>query len=104
MRAQERGTEADPSGNAPRLGVVLSGGQAPGGHNVISGLYDYACTLRGGVLLGFLNGPKGIFTGNYVELDAETVARYRNQGGFDIIGSGRDKIHSEQQFADSLRH
>ena len=56
------------------------------------------------MLLGFLNGPKGIFTGNYVELDAETVARYRNQGGFDIIGSGRDKIHSEQQFADSLRH
>ena len=88
----------------PRVGVVLSGGQAPGGHNVISGLYDYVVTRCKGALFGFLNGPRGIFTGNYVQLDDARVDRFRNQGGFDIIGSGRDKIHSDSQFADSMSH
>ena len=87
-----------------RLGVVLSGGQAPGGHNVIAGLYDFCQTVKGGALLGFCDGPKGIMTGRHIQLDDARVDRYRNQGGFDIIGSGRDKIHSDRQFADSLRH
>jgi pyrophosphate--fructose-6-phosphate 1-phosphotransferase len=63
---------------AIRLGVVLSGGQAPGGHNVIAGLYDFVHTrtARGGVLLGFLGGPKGIFTGDYMEITAELLSKY----------------------------
>ena len=87
-----------------RVGVVLSGGQAPGGHNVIAGLFDWVVKQQGGVLYGFENGPIGVMTGAVVVLDDAKVDAYRNMGGFDMIGSGRDKIHSEQQFADSLKH
>ena len=57
----------------------------------------------GGTLFGFLNGPKGIFTGNYREITEQDVEKYHNMGGFDMIGSGRDKIHTDKQFADSLK-
>jgi pyrophosphate--fructose-6-phosphate 1-phosphotransferase len=84
--------------------VVLSGGQAPGGHNVITGLFD---ALRdadpGSRLHGFLGGPKGIFTGEQCELTEKIVERYRNTGGFDMIGSGRDKIETEAQLEASAR-
>ncbi len=80
------------------VGVILSGGQAPGGHNVIAGLFD---GLKKGHsesrLLGFLGGPIGLINGKYVEITAEMMDRYRNTGGFDIIGSGRDKIETQEQ-------
>jgi pyrophosphate--fructose-6-phosphate 1-phosphotransferase len=83
-----------------RVGVVLSGGQAPGGHNVIAGLFDGIRSVHpGSTLIGFLGGPKGIFTDRHVELTEEAVAPYRNTGGFDLIGSGRDKIESPEQLA-----
>lgn len=88
--------------DAMRVGVILSGGQAPGGHNVIAGLFD---GLKAGnpasTLLGFLGGPGGLVDDKAVELDAATVARYRNTGGFDIIGSGRTKIETPEQFRKS---
>jgi pyrophosphate--fructose-6-phosphate 1-phosphotransferase len=81
-----------------RVGVVLSGGQAPGGHNVIAGLLDGIRAVHAGsVLFGFLGGPKGVFTERYAELGPEKVAPYRNTGGFDMIGSGRDKIETQEQ-------
>ena len=84
------------------LGVVLSGGQAPGGHNVLTGLHD---SLRawheGSKLFGFLGGPRGIFTGRSVELDGAAIEPFRNSGGFDLIGSGRDKIETREQLAAS---
>jgi pyrophosphate--fructose-6-phosphate 1-phosphotransferase len=80
-----------------RAGVVLGGGQAPGGHNVISGLFDALRSADpGSRLIGFLGGSRGIFTGRHRELTAEIVDRYRNTGGFDMIGSGRDKIETEE--------
>lgn len=80
------------------IGVVLSGGQAAGGHNVISGLFDYLQTrTRGSRLYGFRGGPAGILKCNYVELSAEFIYPYRNQGGFDMIRSGRDKIETPEQ-------
>lgn len=83
---------------APRVGVLLSGGQAPGGHNVISGLFD-ALQQRGGELLGFLGGPIGVIEDNARVLGADEIDAHRNTGGFDLIGSGRDKIATESQFA-----
>ena len=81
------------------IGVVLSGGQAPGGHNVISGLYDAVKkanpTSR---VLGFKGGPSGILNGDILEITDEYMNEYRNTGGFDIIGSGRTKLESEEQF------
>lgn len=89
-----------PTAKALRVGVVLSGGQAPGGHNVIVGISDAIRALDGGSkLYGFKGGPKGIFTNRYEELSAEKVEPYRNTGGFDMIGSGRDKIETEEQLA-----
>jgi pyrophosphate--fructose-6-phosphate 1-phosphotransferase len=86
------------SGEAIHVGVVLSGGQAPGGHNVIAGLHDGLQAARpGSKLLGFLGGPRGILDGRYRELTAELLAPYRNTGGFDLIGSGRDKIETTEQ-------
>lgn len=83
-----------------RVGVVLSGGQAPGGHNVITGLYDALKALnKENVLIGFLNGPGGIVDDRSKELTGELLADYRNQGGFDLIGSGRTKIETKEQFA-----
>lgn len=84
------------------LGVVLSGGQAPGGHNVLTGLHDGLQSLHeDSKLFGFLGGPRGIFTGQGVELDAATLEPFRNSGGFDLIGSGRDKIETAEQLAAS---
>ena len=88
-----------------KIGVVLSGGQAPGGHNVISGLFDFIRKIHPeSILIGFLNGPHGVMTGNYTVIDDALMDRYRNMGGFDIIGSGRHKIHTAEQFASSLQH
>ncbi|MGM0432608.1 MAG: diphosphate--fructose-6-phosphate 1-phosphotransferase, partial [Spirochaetota bacterium] len=82
------------------VGVVLSGGQAPGGHNVITGLYDALRAANpASTLLGFLNGPSGILEDEVVEITDQMADEYRNTGGFDIIGSGRTKIETEQQFA-----
>jgi pyrophosphate--fructose-6-phosphate 1-phosphotransferase len=92
-------------GNGPKdmkplkLGVVLSGGQAPGGHNVIIGLFDGVREIHPkSRLFGFRGGPKGIFTEQYVELGSEVINAFRNTGGFDMIGSGRDKIEETDQF------
>ncbi|KAG5246680.1 PYROPHOSPHATE--FRUCTOSE 6-PHOSPHATE 1-PHOSPHOTRANSFERASE [Salix purpurea] len=82
-----------------KIGVVLSGGQAPGGHNVISGIFDYLQDrAKGSVLYGFKGGPAGIMKCKYVVLDADYIYPYRNQGGFDMICSGRDKIETPEQF------
>ncbi|MDP4185590.1 MAG: 6-phosphofructokinase, partial [Bacteroidota bacterium] len=81
------------------VGVILSGGQAPGGHNVISGLFDGLKSLNPeNKLYGFLGGPGGLVDGEYMELTADYVDAYRNTGGFDIIGSGRTKLEEEWQF------
>jgi len=83
---------------AINLGVVLSGGQAPGGHNVITGIFDGIKDVHpDSRLYGFKGGPKGIFTEKYIELTADFVNPYRNTGGFDMIGSGRDKIEKPEQ-------
>ena len=81
------------------VGVILSGGQAPGGHNVICGLYDaIKATDKNNVLLGFKGGPSGLIDDKYVEFDDAFIDAYRNTGGFDIIGSGRTKLETEEQF------
>ena len=81
------------------VGVILSGGQAPGGHNVICGLYDGLKALNpDNKLYGFLSGPIGLVDHNYMELTKEIVDEYRNTGGFDIIGSGRTKLEEEWQY------
>lgn len=84
---------------AYKVGVVLSGGQAPGGHNVISGLFDglKACNPDN-KLYGFLGGPSGLVDNKYKELTADIIDEYRNTGGFDIIGSGRTKLETPEQF------
>ncbi len=85
------------------VGVILSGGQAPGGHNVIAGLYDALKSANSAnKLYGFLGGPSGIIEGKYVEFTDEFINEYRNTGGFDIIGSGRTKLETEEQFKSSL--
>ncbi|CAN8312040.1 unnamed protein product [Cochlearia groenlandica] len=90
---------APSSGQKLKIGVVLSGGQAPGGHNVISGLFDYLQErAKGSTFYGFKGGPAGIMKCKYVELNAEYIQPYRNQGGFDMICSGRDKIETPEQF------
>ena len=82
------------------VGVILSGGQAPGGHNVICGLYDaLKATNKDNVLLGFKGGPDGLLKNDYVEFDDAFIDAYRNTGGFDIIGSGRTKLETKEQFA-----
>ncbi len=82
------------------VGVILSGGQAPGGHNVICGLYDaLKATNKENVLYGFKGGPSGLINDDFVEFDDEFINQYRNTGGFDIIGSGRTKLETEEQFA-----
>ena len=87
------------------VGVILSGGQAPGGHNVICGLYDaLKATSKENVLYGFKNGPIGLLEDNYVEFDDAYIDAYRNTGGFDIIGSGRTKLETEEQFAVAEKH
>ena len=84
---------------AINVGVILSGGQAPGGHNVISGLFDGIKKLNAdSKLYGFILGPGGLVDHNYKELTADIIDEYRNTGGFDIIGSGRTKLEKEEQF------
>jgi len=82
------------------VGVILSGGQAPGGHNVICGLYDaLKATDKDNVLYGFKGGPSGLLENDFIIFDDEYINQYRNTGGFDIIGSGRTKLETEEQFA-----
>lgn len=91
--------------NSPQrnVGVILSGGQAPGGHNVIAGLYDALKQANSSnKLYGFLGGPAGIIDGKYVEFNDDFINDYRNTGGFDIIGSGRTKLETEDQFQNAL--
>ncbi len=87
-----------------KVGVVFSGGQASGGHNVIAGLYDALNKLNtNNSLFGFLGGPSGIIEGRYKELKKEDIDQYRNIGGFDMIGSGRTKIETPDQLKASLK-
>ena len=82
------------------VGVILSGGQAPGGHNVICGLYDaLKATDKENVLYGFKGGPSGLIEDDYIIFDDAYIDQYRNTGGFDIIGSGRTKLETQEQFA-----
>jgi pyrophosphate--fructose-6-phosphate 1-phosphotransferase len=81
------------------VGVILSGGQAPGGHNVVCGLYDaLKATDKNNVLLGFKGGPSGLLDDDYIEFTDSFIDEYRNTGGFDIIGSGRTKLETTEQF------
>jgi len=90
-------------GQALNVGVILSGGQAPGGHNVIAGLFDGVKRIHpDSRLYGFLMGPEGLIKHNYRELTAELIDEYRNTGGFDIIGSGRTKLEEKEQFDKGL--
>jgi len=85
------------------VGVILSGGQAPGGHNVISGLFDGIKSLNDkSRLYGFILGPGGLVDHKYVELTADIIDEYRNTGGFDIIGSGRTKLETKEQYDKGL--
>jgi pyrophosphate--fructose-6-phosphate 1-phosphotransferase len=88
------------AGKALSVGVILSGGQAPGGHNVIAGLYDGLKKLNpASALYGFRGGPSGLTENKYIKFDDAFIDTYRNTGGFDIIGSGRTKLEKEEQFA-----
>lgn len=85
------------------VGVILSGGQAPGGHNVIAGIFDGIKHMnKASKLYGFILGPGGLVDHNYMELTSEIIDEYRNTGGFDIIGSGRTKLESHEQFDKGL--
>ncbi len=85
------------------VGIILSGGQAPGGHNVITGLFDAVKKLNpANRLYGFLMGPSGLVEHNYIELTKDIIDEYRNTGGFDMIGSGRTKLEKEEQFEKGL--
>ena len=88
---------------AVTAGVILSGGQAPGGHNVIAGLFDGLKAInKNSKLYGFLLGPAGLIEHNYIELTSDIIDEYRNTGGFDIIGSGRTKLETVEQFDKGL--
>lgn len=98
----EKNTQTAP-GKPVNVGVILSGGQAPGGHNVICGLFDGIKKIhRDSRLFGFLMGPDGLVQHRYIELTAPIIDEYRNTGGFDIIGSGRTKLEKEDQFDKGL--
>ncbi|MBO5267796.1 MAG: diphosphate--fructose-6-phosphate 1-phosphotransferase [Muribaculaceae bacterium] len=91
------------AGKPVNVGVILSGGQAPGGHNVISGLFDGIKKIhRDSRLFGFLMGPGGLVDHKYIELTSAIIDEYRNTGGFDIIGSGRTKLETKEQFDKGL--
>ena len=91
------------TGKQMNVGVILSGGQAPGGHNVICGIFDAVKKLNPeNKLYGFLMGPGGLVDHDYKELTAEIIDEYRNTGGFDMIGSGRTKLEKEDQFEKGL--
>ena len=90
-------------GEPMNVGVILSGGQAPGGHNVISGLFDGIKAInKNSKLYGFKNGPSGLVNHDYIELTSDIIDEYRNTGGFDMIGSGRTKLEEESQFDKGL--
>ncbi|MBN2479615.1 MAG: diphosphate--fructose-6-phosphate 1-phosphotransferase [Parachlamydiales bacterium] len=90
--------------NPLKIGVVFSGGQASGGHNVISGLFDALKKMnKNSKLIGFLNGPEGIVNCSFIEITKELIDQYRNLGGFDLIGSGRTKIETADQLEKSLK-
>ncbi|HEY5259678.1 MAG TPA: diphosphate--fructose-6-phosphate 1-phosphotransferase, partial [Rhabdochlamydiaceae bacterium] len=89
---------------ALKIGAVFSGGQAPGGHNILTGLFDALQKLNTkSKLFGFLDGPGGVIGGKYIELKASTLAPYRNQGGFDLLGSGRTKFETDAQLRSTLK-
>ena len=91
------------AGKPVNVGVILSGGQAPGGHNVISGLFDGIKKIhKDSKLYGFLMGPGGFVDHQYKELTSNIIDEYRNTGGFDIIGSGRTKLETKEQFDKGL--
>ncbi len=96
--------ETDEPNNAKfNVGVILSGGQAPGGHNVITGLFDTIKRINPeNRLYGFILGPGGLVDHNYKEITAEFIDEYRNTGGFDMIGSGRTKLEKVEQFEKGL--
>ncbi len=100
--------EAGEGGKAAKplnVGVILSGGQAPGGHNVIAGLFDGIRSLHPeSRLYGFLKGPDGLVKDEYMELSARIIDEYRNTGGFDMIGSGRTKLETDEQFEAARKH
>ena len=95
----------NPTPNKPvNVGVILSGGQAPGGHNVICGIFDGIKKIhRDSRLFGFLMGPDSLVKHRYIELTAPIIDEYRNTGGFDIIGSGRTKLEKKEQFDEGLK-
>ncbi len=94
---------APTAGKPVNVGVILSGGQAPGGHNVICGLFDGIKKIhRDSRLFGFLMGPGGLVDHKYIELTSAIINEYRNTGGFDIIGSGRTKLETKDQFDSGL--
>jgi pyrophosphate--fructose-6-phosphate 1-phosphotransferase len=95
--------ESAPQAAPIHVGVILSGGPAPGGHNVIAGIFDAIKSIHPeSSLLGFLNGPDGLLTNRAIAIDAALLADYRNTGGFDIIGSGRTKLESQEDFLKAL--
>lgn len=97
-------SEEEKSYPAINVGVILSGGQAPGGHNVIAGLFDGIKKMnKDSRLFGFLLGPAGLIDHKYKELTADIIDEYRNTGGFDIIGSGRTKLEKKEQFDKGLQ-
>lgn len=98
------GSEGKPGSDTPcNVGVILSGGQAPGGHNVIAGIFDGIKRLhRDNKLYGFILGPGGLIDHQYKELTEAIIDEYRNTGGFDIIGSGRTKLETKEQFDKGL--
>ena len=94
----EKGKNTSPA-KKQIVGVILSGGQAPGGHNVVAGLFDaLKATNKENVLLGFKGGPSGLLEDKFIEITPDFMDQYRNTGGFDIIGSGRTKLETEEQF------
>lgn len=99
----EAAKSKDIVGDKFNVGVILSGGQAPGGHNVISGLFDGIKSInKENRLYGFLMGPSGLVDHDYIELTSDLIDQYRNTGGFDIIGSGRTKLETPEQFDKGL--
>lgn len=93
------------SGSALNVGVILSGGQAPGGHNVIAGLFDGLKSINAdSKLYGFLKGPDGLIKNEYLELTVDIIDAYRNTGGFDMIGSGRTKLETAEHFELGRKH
>ncbi|MDE5809346.1 MAG: diphosphate--fructose-6-phosphate 1-phosphotransferase, partial [Muribaculaceae bacterium] len=99
----ERASANRKQGQPINVGVILSGGQAPGGHNVISGIFDGIKSINNqSRLYGFLMGPGGFVDHQYIELTSDIIDQYRNTGGFDIIGSGRTKLEKKDQFDKGL--